>query len=330
MEDRILLSYLNDFAEEYELAECQENEIFEHFVNYCIISRFHAGNFELDDVIVGGSQDAGIDGIAMIVNDHIVNSKEEIIDYVNLLGRIDVQFIFIQSKTAKKFSSGELNKFLFGVEEFFKPNPAIPINEQIQNIRELHDYIYEYGAKVHKNPKCDMYYVTTGQWVGDKHLSGVIDVSIKRLESMNLFSEVVFHPVDLEKLKSIYKVLKYKVERQINFSNNTYLPAIENVDEAYIGILPCQEYFKLICDEEGLLQRSLFYDNVRDYQGNNSVNLEVIDTLKNPSDIDKFVLLNNGITIVAKEIPNKRGSLFTVSDYQIVNGCQTSHILYYT
>lgn len=43
---------------------------------------------------------------------------------------------------------------------------------------------------------------------------------------------------------------------------------------------------------------------------------------------DKFVLLNNGITIVAKNA-NKVVTAFKISDFQIVNGCQTSHILFY-
>ena len=39
-------------------------------------------------------------------------------------------------------------------------------------------------------------------------------------------------------------------------------------------------------------------------------------------------MLNNGITIVAKAI-TKIGSTFKIMDYQIVNGCQTSHVLYF-
>ena len=40
-----------------------------------------------------------------------------------------------------------------------------------------------------------------------------------------------------------------------------------------------------------------------------------------------FVLLNNGVTIVADSI-SKTGDIFTLEDYQIANGCQTSHVLF--
>ena len=39
------------------------------------------------------------------------------------------------------------------------------------------------------------------------------------------------------------------------------------------------------------------------------------------------MLLNNGVTIVADSI-SKTGDIFTLEDYQIANGCQTSHVLF--
>ncbi|PHM05836.1 hypothetical protein CK516_38060 [Nostoc sp. 'Peltigera malacea cyanobiont' DB3992] len=62
------------------------------------------------------------------------------------------------------------------------------------------------------------------------------------------------------------------------------------------------------------------YDNVRDFDVDNEVNREIEATIK--SDEHKsFVLYNNGITIVAEDI-NVVGDKMTVTDYQIVNGCQ--------
>ena len=46
----------------------------------------------------------GIDGIAILVNEHLVMSKQEIDFFKSSLRRLDVQFFFIQSKTSAKFS----------------------------------------------------------------------------------------------------------------------------------------------------------------------------------------------------------------------------------
>ena len=59
----------------------------------------------------------------------------------------------------------------------------------------------------------------------------------------------------------------------------------------------------------------------------NTVNQEISQTISNNELHSQFCIYNNGVTIVAKSlrvISNK----FIIQNYQIVNGCQTSHILF--
>jgi cold shock CspA family protein len=136
-------------------------------------------------------------------------------------------------------------------------------------------------------------------------------------------------PIDSDGLRRLFREIHHRIEREFVFDKHTILPQIDAVEEAYIGIVPCTEYVKLICDDDGLLNRRLFYDNVRDFQGHNSVNQEMAATIEDAGRGDRFALLNNGVTIVARNV-NKVGTRFRLRDYQIVNGCQTSHILYLT
>jgi hypothetical protein len=57
------------------------------------------------------------------------------------------------------------------------------------------------------------------------------------------------------------------------------------------------------------------------------VNDEIASTITSSENQSRLAALNNGITIVAREI-RIVGKKFTLSDYQIVNGCQTSHIVF--
>lgn len=82
---------------------------------------------------------------------------------------------------------------------------------------------------------------------------------------------------------------------------------------------------KLIVDENGEIRKSVFYDNARDFQGDNAVNHEMSDTIATTA--DRFILYNNGVTIICKKLSNIRNK-YTLTDYQIVNGCQTSHVLF--
>ncbi len=79
------------------------------------------------------------------------------------------------------------------------------------------------------------------------------------------------------------------------------------------------------------LDFSLLYDNVRGYLGETVYNVNIQKTLK--SNHKEFFMLNNGITITAENIcvdeaNSGKRFLFTVSDYQIVNGGQTIRSIY--
>ena len=71
---------------------------------------------------------------------------------------------------------------------------------------------------------------------------------------------------------------------------------------------------------------SLFYSNPRDWQDYNEVNTEIKTTLESDAK-SRFVLMNNGITVIARDV-RPTGNKFVIEDYQIVNGCQTSHVLF--
>ena len=178
-----------------------------------------------------------------------------------------------------------------------------------------------------KSPVCRLYYATTGTWTDEPALRSRIDQGVADLRQTGLFSDVDFIPLGSEGLRRISRELEHKIDREIVFEKHTILPQIAGVQESYIGIVPCQEYLRLICGEDGTLNRQLFYDNVRDFQGHNPVNSEIEATIQDAKRSDRFALLNNGVTIVARGI-NKVGAKFRLMDYQVVNGCQTSHVLF--
>lgn len=105
------------------------------------------------------------------------------------------------------------------------------------------------------------------------------------------------------------------------------LPKIRNVKESLVGVIGGSEFINLITDQDGKIIKNLFYDNVRDYLGNNPVNVDISHSLESMHEKDLFTVLNNGITLVAKDAKLSSG-IFHIKDYQIVNGCQTSHVLY--
>jgi hypothetical protein len=73
------------------------------------------------------------------------------------------------------------------------------------------------------------------------------------------------------------------------------------VRESYIGLLPISEYLKIIMDDDGNVRRRLFFDNIRDFQGDTTVNKSIAGTLLSETSIE-FPLRNNGVTIVTRKL----------------------------
>lgn len=308
------------------LGRLDEPTAFEHFASYYVVSKYNPEDFEPSTVAVGGPGDLGLDGIGILVNDHLIQDPSDVDYFRQALQRLEVQFIFIQAKSSTKFEASEIGNFISGVRQFFES--SLPTaNEDIQALYELKEYIFDHSVDMITSPICRLFYVSTGSWKEDPHLLTRIDQGKSDLMATKLFSSVEFTPVDSDGLKQLYRELNQKVTREIEFERHTILPTISGIKEAYIGILPCLEYLNLICDNDGNLNRRLFYDNVRDFRGNNAVNQEIRATVRDVNRNDRFALLNNGVTIVARD-KNNVGAKFRLSDYQIVNGCQTSHVLH--
>ena len=326
MNDRILTAYLNEFVEEFGYQSLKETDAFELFTSYFVVSKYSPEKFEPDEVGTGGPSDLGMDGIGIVVNDHLVHSKEDVDHFTEQLHRLDVRFVFVQAKTSSKFDGAGIGTFISGVRQFFASDPA-NANERVNSLRDIKEHVYNRSIDMDKSPICTLYYVTTGQWNNDPALISRIEQGKQDLLDTRLFADVEFIPLDADGLRTLHQEMNQRITRQIRFDKHTILPEISGVAEAYIGILPCTEYLKLISDDHGNLNRRLFYDNVRDFQGRNAVNQEIEATIQDGEENDRFALLNNGVTIVAGDL-NTVGANFRLRDYQIVNGCQTSHIIF--
>ncbi|MDO8777647.1 MAG: AIPR family protein [Burkholderiaceae bacterium] len=327
MHDEILKSYVRDFAEQNALENKSEAEQFERFVNYSIISKQYPREFNFEDLSVGGGADTAIDGVAIIVNGNIVQEPEEIGFFLNRNGSLSVSFSFIQSKTSAKFSGAQILNFLAGIRNFFSDKSTIPENDDVQKLRMIKQGIYKNSISLDGAPSLDLFFVTTGIWEDPQHINGLISNELKILKDRGLFSSINFKCIDADNLKQTYREIRGRSVKEIDFPALVALPDIKDVRQSFVGSLSAAEYLKLVTDSDGGLQLNLFYDNVRDFQGPNSVNREIDATLRSGLGQAALAIYNNGITIIAKKVERISGKV-KLTDYQIVNGCQTSHVIF--
>lgn len=92
----------------------------------------------------------------------------------------------------------------------------------------------------------------------------------------------------------------------------------------YITPVRASELIRL----EGISNQALFIHNVRGPLGKTNVNKDIAKSIREPQSHNKFPLFHNGITVIAGEITAARGKL-TVSEYFVVNGCQSLTSLFF-
>ena len=212
------------------------------------------------------------------------------------------------------------------VSEIFSETQNAPVSDEIIQFIKIKDKVFSYANRLNENPVCRVYYVCTGNWKNDNYLDTVIERKRNDLLNTNLFSNVIFEPIGARELQQLYRATRTSISKEIRFERLVTLPQISDVKASYMGLLPASEYLKLITDDDGDILKSVFVDNVRDFQGENPVNVDIAKTIQD-SLFDQFVLRNNGVTIVARNI-KVTANQFTLEDYQIVNGCQTSHVVF--
>lgn len=325
--DSVTRALLNEFSNANGTSSLAEDKKFEHFAAYCVLSSRYSEDFDTSELVTGDGGDLNVDAFAIKVNGRLADDVQFIDDVMEMNGYLDVEFIVIQAKTSSSFDGAALIALGDNLRnQVFADVQTMPVNDDMRRFIEIKNKIYENAARFKDNPSLSIYYVCTGTWNEDTYLVEAIKTKTRELNQTSLFSDVKYTPIGARDLQTLFRGTRSSISRQIKFEKLVTLPNISNVQAAYLGVLPYDEFIKLITDGAGDLVKSVFVDNVRDFQGDNPVNADIARTLKE-GDFDLFVLRNNGVTIVARNI-KVTSSNYTLEDFQIVNGCQTSHVLY--
>lgn len=324
--DSITRSHIDNFIHKFGFnTSLVDSEKFEHFSAFTLLSQEVNGNILKTDLeMISTGQSKGVDSIAFSINEKLIISSDEIENFENQ--SLSVDMFFIQSKISEGFSDTELANFLDVVIDFFSDNPQYHIIE-FESSRDIYRKLLQRLSNIRK---LDLHclYVSLGQ---KQETQTSIDstkvIKIRDLENYNLFTSIEIDLVDKATLIKMHKKAISPLRATIKFENKIQLTGIENVEEAYIGFIPFLEFKNLIMDDSQNKIKSLFNDNLRDFLGlDNPINQGIKKTLEDRK-FNEFSLLNNGVTVIADANAGK-GNILILENYQIVNGCQTSNVLF--
>lgn len=301
------------FIEDYNLQGNSRELSWRRFVNYHFFSQFQPGRLDtdvdlLDQVCVESSEFPQIHGAFFLLNDQIVSEPQDIDDILkrDQKGLLEAYFL----------TFGDADSFVQQLESLWDK-----LNETEYSEEWINTLAYAMSRKVvlrwSDSPRLKMIFYDEGDGSTEWSLSD---------EFKNGFS-------DIDEIE----INKKRLEKIVYSNENSYRPAMnwkseflitsesEQFGNAYVTCISARELINLIVTPDGLLRRNMFDDNVRDWQGYSAVNQEIMSTLKKFP--ERFVLFNNGITIVCQDVTPENGK-YVMENPQIVNGCQTCNMVY--
>jgi len=279
---------------------------------------------------MGAGGDLGIDVAAIVINGDLLSDVADVRETVDKAKQLDVHFVIVQAKTSPKFETKVFTDLADNlVQVFTAEQMTYQHSADVRNLRECVEAIYADVSKLTSAlPRLTVSYVSSGNLTGDSLLEAKRAAATRRLEETNRFEHVDVRAVGVKELRELYKRATQAVAASFNMPKRITLPKTPGVDQAFLGVLPARELVdRVLTDPTGGIRKTLFYENVRDFQDYNPVNVEIRDTLRDQVRRDRFVVLNNGITVVAREV-KPVGDDIHIRDFQIVNGCQTCHVLF--
>lgn len=327
---RIIESCVKQFGLENDIESEELSKQFEYFVNYVIAYEKYPSNFDFKELTTD-DVDGGIDGVMFFIDDELATTLEEVKSIFSRPKKtVSVNIVFTQAKTSESYDMGEILKFSNGIEDFVAKDSTLPQGDFLKDAKSIFNYIIENVAKVKNGrPDCYMYFVCTSNNGIEIEIEAIKSSTIKKINATGLFNSVDFEYVGLSKLMKLWANTNNSSVATLKVENFVPYPTMGGITEAYIAIISIREFInELLLTEDGKIKLSIFEENVRAFLGEeNTVNKKIKSTLTNVKQCDKFAVFNNGITIISPDV-KVQSNRISLENYQIVNGCQTSNVLF--
>lgn len=273
--------------------------------------------------IVDGAQDGGIDAIYIFVNGFCIRDDTPLAT----LGRnAQLDLVILQVKNSKGFGEAAIDKLIVNLPRLLDFN-----RNEIDLAKTINARLIEITRRFLETYRSlEMPSLRISSCFASLKADHVHPNTIEKSTLLNAVLKQCFGSCDgaVEFLDAaaISDMAREKpsTSRKIALAEN---PISTDTAGGYIGVVQLDEYERFITDGSGKLDASLFEANVRDYEGETTVNKSIQSTLEQRDPNVDFWWLNNGVTIVADRV-QPANKLLELDSPQIVNGLQTSHEIY--
>lgn len=327
---RALVDQFVDAAQRAREAPLAPDVAFELFAAQCVLRARNLSDDEVADGRIGGAGDGGIDSVHVFLDEVLLTEDHDLFaddfDPSEIRRRAELELILVQAKREPSFTETAIDKVssslgrlldLAHSDEDLARYYSRELIAQVGLFRRAWELL---GIRV---PKIRVQFsygtrgdvATAGRAVRAK-LQDLADTLERDVPGATSRAELVGSD-------DLWEIASASPSYDLPLRFREYATQ----DSSYVGFVSLRDYFEFLTDDSGAMRAHLFDWNVRDFQGDNSVNREIKGSLASGA-ADDFWWLNNGVTILCSEAHIGGDKRFTLSDVQIVNGMQTSHSLH--
>lgn len=297
---------------------------FEHFAASQVLKDFNLSDEEIDSGNSGGSKDGGCDNLYIFLNGELITADQ--VDGLNATKGSYLDFFILQSKNTTSFGEDALMKWKTVSGNLLDMSKTLDSfsNRYNETTIESFGLFRDAIAKLVRSQvkvRFFYYYITLGT---EAHPN----VTMQAEELNTLVKE--YYPsseVNVRFITADQLMDMYNADSETRVNLELADQPISLSENEYISLVKLGTYFKFITDDNLFLRKTFFEANVRDYQGHNSVNSSIANTLEGEGNED-FWWLNNGVTILSTDIKLITNKSLQVVNPEIVNGLQTSREIY--
>lgn len=264
---------------------------------------------EIEEAITDGPNDGGIDAIYVLgKNVHIFNFK-----YANTF-----------KESEKNFPEVEIDKMLITIERIYNESlTKKDVNDALwDKVNDIWNAFKKEGSLMFK------FYLCSNKEKPCEH-------AIRKFQSaLDKYKFVEFYYLDQEDLSRKIIEKKYaKLNGSLYFREKQYFDRSDGGLKGIVATVSASDLIELIRDKEDptKVNENAFNENVRVFlKLKNRINRSIYETSLSDDNYE-FWYLNNGITILCEECiytPGKRTPKVELTNFQIVNGGQTTHALF--
>lgn len=318
---------LDGIVENYPIREFGELDLGERFEIFCLEQILKSFDLSPDEIKSGhtdGRDDGGLDGCYLFVNGHLIDDID-----LQSLPRSDIRMevFLVNCKHHGTFKEATLTTIFATIQEVFDlgiPEDQLSgsYNEKVLEFRRTFSSVYKKLAIQRPVLAFRIIYASRGNLT---QLGESIASRASQIEKLfpDLFSEARsdFEFLGASELVELYRKTK-SFTLEIPFSGQ-----VSGDSNGHIILCRLKDYYDFLTDDSGNLRRYLLDSNVRDYLGENKVNLDIKGSLSSESRAD-FWWLNNGVTILATKA-TITGKSMVMQDIQIIDGLQTSETIFH-